>query len=114
MIKLCRREKRKLERRIDIHMLVRRHRLFSAEAGGEFLRIAETRWDAFPFRVTFDSEIRDLISEPPKPTMEQEVVALGHDVHVVDPDVRGYVYSLVTAVCILLIVSRGTYRRDYL
>lgn len=42
------------------------------------------------------------------------MVALGHDVHVVDPDVRGYVYSLVTAVCILLIVSRGTYRRDYL
>ncbi len=30
--------------------------------------------------------------------MEQEVVALGHDVQVVDPDVRGYVYSLVTAV----------------
>ncbi|KAJ5128485.1 phosphoribosyltransferase-like protein [Penicillium atrosanguineum] len=29
--------------------------------------------------------------------MEQEVVALGHDVQVVDPDVRGYVYSLVTA-----------------
>jgi len=31
-------------------------------------------------------------------TMEQEPVALGHDVQVVDPDVRGYVYSLVTAV----------------
>lgn len=30
--------------------------------------------------------------------MEQEPVALGHDVQVVDPDVRGYVYSLVTAV----------------
>lgn len=30
--------------------------------------------------------------------MEQEAVALGHDVQVVDPDVRGYVYSLVTAV----------------
>lgn len=30
--------------------------------------------------------------------MEQEVVALGHDVQVIDPDVRGYVYSLVTAV----------------
>ncbi|CAI7571100.1 unnamed protein product [Penicillium pancosmium] len=29
--------------------------------------------------------------------METEVVALGHDVQVVDPDVRGYVYSLVTA-----------------
>ncbi|KAJ5180717.1 hypothetical protein N7492_003927 [Penicillium capsulatum] len=29
--------------------------------------------------------------------MEQEAVALGHDVQVVDPDVRGYVYSLVTA-----------------
>lgn len=33
--------------------------------------------------------------------MEQEAVALGHDVQVVDPDVRGYVYSLVTAVSIL-------------
>jgi len=31
--------------------------------------------------------------------MEQEVVALGHDVQVVDPEVRGYVYSLVSAVC---------------
>lgn len=31
--------------------------------------------------------------------MEQEPVSLGHDVQVVDPDVRGYVYSLVTAVC---------------
>ena len=30
--------------------------------------------------------------------MEQEPVALGQDVQVVDPDVRGYVYSLVTAV----------------
>lgn len=30
--------------------------------------------------------------------MEQEPVALGHDVQVIDPDVRGYVYSLVTAV----------------
>lgn len=30
--------------------------------------------------------------------MEHEAVALGHDVQVVDPDVRGYVYSLVTAV----------------
>ncbi|KAJ5632269.1 hypothetical protein N7490_008608 [Penicillium lividum] len=29
--------------------------------------------------------------------MEQEPIALGHDVQVVDPDVRGYVYSLVTA-----------------
>ncbi|KAJ5580764.1 hypothetical protein N7450_007065 [Penicillium hetheringtonii] len=29
--------------------------------------------------------------------MEQEPVALGHDVQVIDPDVRGYVYSLVTA-----------------
>ncbi|KAJ5201639.1 uncharacterized protein N7498_006302 [Penicillium cinerascens] len=29
--------------------------------------------------------------------MEQEAVALGHDVQVIDPDVRGYVYSLVTA-----------------
>ncbi|KAJ5090461.1 Timeless protein [Penicillium argentinense] len=29
--------------------------------------------------------------------MEQEAVAIGHDVQVVDPDVRGYVYSLVTA-----------------
>lgn len=28
----------------------------------------------------------------------EEPVALGHDVQVVDPDVRGYVYSLVTAV----------------
>ncbi|KAJ5734247.1 hypothetical protein N7493_003033 [Penicillium malachiteum] len=29
--------------------------------------------------------------------MEQEPIALGHDVQVVDPDVRSYVYSLVTA-----------------
>ncbi|KAJ5683138.1 Topoisomerase 1-associated factor 1 [Penicillium macrosclerotiorum] len=29
--------------------------------------------------------------------MDQEAVAVGHDVQVVDPDVRGYVYSLVTA-----------------
>ncbi|KAJ5806999.1 hypothetical protein N7474_010591 [Penicillium riverlandense] len=29
--------------------------------------------------------------------MDQEVGAVGHDVQVVDPDVRGYVYSLVTA-----------------
>lgn len=35
--------------------------------------------------------------------MEQEAVALGHDVQVIDPDVRGYVYSLVTAVCVPLI-----------
>lgn len=34
--------------------------------------------------------------------MEQEPVALGQDVQVVDPDVRGYVYSLVTAVCVTL------------
>jgi hypothetical protein len=27
-----------------------------------------------------------------------EVVAIGHDVQVVDPDVRNYVYGLVTAV----------------
>lgn len=37
-------------------------------------------------------------SKPFHSTMEQEAVALGHDVQVVDPDVRGYVYSLVTAV----------------
>lgn len=30
--------------------------------------------------------------------MDEEVVPLGHDVHVVDPDVRNYVYGLVTAV----------------
>lgn len=30
--------------------------------------------------------------------MDDEVGPLGHDVQVVDPDVRGYVYSLVTAV----------------
>lgn len=30
--------------------------------------------------------------------MEQEAVTLGHDIQVIDPDVRGYVYSLVTAV----------------
>jgi replication fork protection complex subunit Tof1/Swi1 len=30
--------------------------------------------------------------------MDEEVVPLGHDVQVVDPDVRNYVYSLVTAV----------------
>ncbi|OGE48753.1 hypothetical protein PENARI_c026G06180 [Penicillium arizonense] len=29
--------------------------------------------------------------------MDEEVVPLGHDVQVVDPDVRGYVYGLVTA-----------------
>jgi hypothetical protein len=34
--------------------------------------------------------------------MEQEAVAIGHDVQVVDPDVRGYVYSLVTAVSVLV------------
>jgi hypothetical protein len=36
--------------------------------------------------------------------MEQEAVALAPDIQVVDPDVRGYVYSLVTAVCVLLIL----------
>jgi hypothetical protein len=30
--------------------------------------------------------------------MDEEVVPLGHDVQVVDPDVRNYVYGLVTAV----------------
>ena len=30
--------------------------------------------------------------------MDEEVVAVGHDVQVVDPDVRNYVYGLVTAV----------------
>lgn len=40
------------------------------------------------------------------PTMDQEVVAVGHDVQVVDPDVRGYVYSLVTAVSVFLRVAR--------
>ncbi|QQK39896.1 DNA repair protein (Tof1), putative [Penicillium digitatum] len=29
--------------------------------------------------------------------MDEEVVPLGHDVQVVDPDVRNYVYGLVTA-----------------
>ena len=41
--------------------------------------------------------------------MEQEVVALGHDVQVVDPDVRGYVYSLVTAVRFLPVFTHCTY-----
>lgn len=33
--------------------------------------------------------------------MDQEPVAAapGHDVQVIDPDVRSYVYTLVTAVC---------------
>lgn len=35
---------------------------------------------------------------PNQPIMDQEAVPLGNDVQVVDPDVRGYVYSLVTAV----------------
>lgn len=34
--------------------------------------------------------------------MDEEVVPLGHDVQVVDPDVRNYVYGLVTAVSTLL------------
>lgn len=38
--------------------------------------------------------------------MDQEVGAVGHDVQVVDPDVRGYVYSLVTAVSVFLRVPR--------
>lgn len=38
--------------------------------------------------------------------MEQDAVSLGHDVQVIDPDVRGYVYSLVTAVlCSLDLVA---------
>jgi hypothetical protein len=32
-------------------------------------------------------------------TMEQEVTSVGHDIQVIDPDVRIHVYSLVTAVC---------------
>jgi len=32
---------------------------------------------------------------------EQDPIALGQDVQVVDPDVRGHVYSLVTAVSLL-------------
>jgi hypothetical protein len=35
--------------------------------------------------------------------MDEEVVPLGHDVQVVDPDVRGYVYGLVTAVSSVLL-----------
>jgi hypothetical protein len=38
--------------------------------------------------------------------MDQEAVAVGQDVQVVDPDVRGYVYSLVTAVSVFLTVPR--------
>lgn len=33
--------------------------------------------------------------------MDEEVVPFGQNVQVVDPDVRGYVYSLVTAVSLL-------------
>ena len=32
---------------------------------------------------------------------EQDPIALGQDVQVIDPDVRGHVYSLVTAVSLL-------------
>lgn len=32
--------------------------------------------------------------------MDEEVVPFGQNVQVVDPDVRGYVYSLVTAVSV--------------
>ena len=37
--------------------------------------------------------------------MDEEVVAVGHDVQVVDPDVRNYVYGLVTAVSSCLLPS---------
>lgn len=33
--------------------------------------------------------------------LEQDPIALGQDVQVIDPDVRGHVYSLVTAVSLL-------------
>lgn len=33
--------------------------------------------------------------------MDEEAVSFGQNVQVVDPDVRGYVYSLVTAVSLL-------------
>lgn len=31
--------------------------------------------------------------------MEHELTSVGHDIQVIDPDVRAHVYSLVTAVC---------------
>lgn len=44
--------------------------------------------------------------------MEQEVVTLGHDVQVVDPDVRGYVYSLVTAVSVPALIPGCVFVTD--
>jgi hypothetical protein len=43
---------------------------------------------------------------------EQDPIALGQDVQVVDPDVRGHVYSLVTAVSLTPRFSLYTYSRD--
>lgn len=83
--------------RIDLHMLVRRHRLSSvllSTAVWVSPNRRGTRPDAFPNRVTLFATRRST-----QPTMEQEPFALGQDVQVVDPDVRGHVYSLVTAVC---------------
>lgn len=37
--------------------------------------------------------------------MDEEAVPFGQNVQVVDPDVRGYVYSLVTAVSLLSLSS---------
>lgn len=39
---------------------------------------------------------------------EQDPIALGQDVQVIDPDVRGHVYSLVTAVNLLPRLSHYT------
>lgn len=36
--------------------------------------------------------------------MDEDVVPVGQNVQVIDPDVRAYVYSLVTAVSILFCV----------
>lgn len=81
---------------IELHVLVRRHRLSSAFRARQcwFLRIAEARVETrFPFEVHY-LHANDGLQH----TMEQEPASLGQDVQVVDPDVRGYVYSLVTAV----------------
>lgn len=86
----------------------------SAILGGgrrsQFLRIAEANASEtrYPIRVTVHSKWFHI--QQKHPTMEQEVTSVGHDVQVIDPDVRMHVYSLVTAVCDFLLIMDSTKR----
>lgn len=64
--------------------------------GIQFLRIAEAEHASTRSHSTRIGKQIDGVTN--QPTMDEEVVPLGHDVQVVDPDVRNYVYGLVTAV----------------